>query len=114
VVWEEESQQAVVTDQRGWRIIFRPGESSYTVIDAAGGERIRPLDVPALMREGRVFLPLRVLLETFSYKVDWLSWDRMVDIQDTYPGWRQLIPPAEWKKALAEECEVCPLIKVAP
>ncbi len=114
VSWQEENRQAVVTDQKGRQVIFRPGESSYEVIEAGGQTGGYPLDVPAMMKEGRVYLPLRVLLETFAYKVAWLEPEQLVDIQDTYPGWRRLLPPDSWKQLLAEGCEPCALLKEAP
>ncbi len=111
VSWQEEDRQAVVTDQKGRQVIFRPGESSYRVMGEGAEARDYPLDVPALLQEGRVFLPLRVLLETFAYKVAWLEAEQLVDIQDTYPGWRRLLPPEEWKRVLAEDCKPCALLK---
>lgn len=111
VRWQEESLQAVVANQKGRQVIFQPGESSYRVVEEGGESGSYPLDVPALLKEGRVFLPLRVLLETFAYKVAWLESEQMVDIQDTYPGWRRLLPPAQWKKVLEEDCKPCSLLK---
>jgi hypothetical protein len=101
VSWDGAGQQAKVYDQKGREVVFRPGEKDYTVIESDGARRSYPLDAPAEIRAGRILLPLRALLETFSYKVDWLGDLRLADIQDTYPGWRQLMKPEEWRRLMA-------------
>jgi len=114
VRWDGETGAATVFDQKGRQVRFKPGEHSYTVTNADGSRRDYPLDVPAAIINGRVLLPLRVLLETFSYKVDWYDNYQRVDIQDSFPGWRKLMKPEEWKKALEEECIPCSLIREVP
>jgi hypothetical protein len=113
VEWDDTANQATVYDQRGRRVVFQPGEYSYTVINSDGGERIYPLDVPAAILNGRVLLPLRALLETFASKVSWYSYEHMVDIQDNRPGWRKLMSPDEWKEAMALDCIPCSLVREA-
>jgi hypothetical protein len=113
VEWDGAANQATVYDQRGRRVVFWPGEYSYTVIYDDGKVKTYPLDVPAAVRGGRVLLPLRALLETFAYKVAWYSYDEMVDIQDTHPAWRKLLSPEEWKEAMVADCVPCAFIKEA-
>ncbi|MCL1805265.1 MAG: copper amine oxidase N-terminal domain-containing protein [Clostridiales bacterium] len=111
VSWDGEAGVATVYDQKGRQVTFKPGELSYTVTNADGSVRLYPLDVPAAVVGGRVLLPLRALLETFSYKVDWYETHQRVDIQDSFPGWRKLMKPDEWKRALEEECLPCSLVR---
>ena len=113
VSWDSVENQATVLDQRGRRTVFQPGAMSYTVYYGDGRERKYVLDVPATVIDGRVLLPLRALMETFAFKVEWSDIDQRVDIQDSFPGWRKLMRPDEWKKSLEEECVPCAALAAA-
>ena len=105
VSWDAEKGEVIIRDQRQRQVIIVPGEYQYTVVDKDGAVRKYPLDVPAIILNGRVLLPLRALLERFDYRVTWLSRTRAVDIQDTYPAWRTLMPPEEWRRSLGVDTE---------
>ncbi|MCL2121662.1 MAG: copper amine oxidase N-terminal domain-containing protein [Clostridiales bacterium] len=114
VNWDSEANKATVLDQRGRQVVFVPGETSYTVIKSDGSQRIYPLDVPAKILEGRVMLPLRALLETFEFRVEWVEIEKLILVTDNLPSWRKLMKPEEWQKALEEDCVPCAQIKEAP
>lgn len=100
VLWLSESRQAAVFDQKGRCLLFTAGAGEYQILQKDVPAESRPLDAPAMISQGRIYLPLRALLETFSYKVEWNERSRRVDIQDGYPAWRKLLPPEEWAKEL--------------
>ena len=100
VLWLAESRQAAVFDQKGRCLLFTADAGEYQILQKDVPAESRPLDAPAMISQGRIYLPLRALLETFSYKVEWNERSRRVDIQDGYPAWRKLLPPEEWAKEL--------------
>ena len=114
VRWDAEEGKAIILDQGGREVIFVPGQDSYTIITAEGATRSYPLDVPAQIIEGRVMLPLRALLETFRYKIEWWGDELLILAYDTYPSWRKLMSADAWQKALEEDCVPCALVKEAP
>lgn len=101
VLWEEKSQTAAIFDQRGYRVLFKPGDPQYRVIDAAGEIHSYTLDVPAMLLNGRLLIPLRVLLETFEYYVTWYPDIYWVEIKDSLPAWRKLKSLKDWQEELA-------------
>ena len=113
VEWDSASSQATVFDQSGRKVLFKPGEHSYTIIEADGKTKSYPLDAPAKIVDGRVMLPLRVLMETYEYRVDWFKDEQKAYITDYYPSWRKLLKPDEWAKALEDDCVPCALVKEA-
>lgn len=113
VGWDAVAGEACVLDQSGRKAVFRPGEHSYTIIEADGKTKSYPLDVPAKILDGRVMLPLRVLMETYDYRVDWFDGEQKAYIKDESPRWRKLMKPEEWAKAMEEDCVPCALIKEA-
>ncbi len=107
VYWNDEAKEATVLDQRGRKTVFAPDKKSYSVIYPDGATKSYPLDVPASIIEGRVFLPMRVLLENFAFKVDWDELEQCVYVWETHPSWRKLLPASQWKKSLEEDCLPC-------
>ncbi|MEA4892963.1 MAG: copper amine oxidase N-terminal domain-containing protein [Peptococcaceae bacterium] len=101
VLWLPDSRQAAVFDQKGRCLLFTVDAGAYQILTKGEEEEIRKLDCPAVIRDGRFYLPLRALLETLAYKVQWNGASRRADIQDTYPGWRKLLPAQEWAAELA-------------
>ena len=114
VVWDGDAGRATIRDQGGREVVFVPGQHSYTIVNASGVRKDYPLDVAPKILDGRVMLPLRVLLETFRYKVEWYADEQLILAYDTYPSWRKLLKPEEWQKALEEDCVPCALVKEAP
>lgn len=100
VSWLGKNRQAAIFDQKDRCLLFTADADTYLIVEPSGKQTEIPLDVPAVIRQGRTYLPLRALLETFSYKVEWNGASRRVNIQDTYPSWRKLLPAAEWEAAL--------------
>jgi len=114
VYWDAEAGKATVIDQRDRRTVFIPGENSYTVLYPEGITKVHSLDVPAMVIDGRVMLPLRALLENFAYKVHWNDDEQRIVVNDNRPSWRRLMKPDAWAKALEEDCVPCALVKEAP
>ena len=89
VYWNRASRQAELT--RGEDIIIIPiGSETFTT----NGES-HPLDVPAQIIGGRTLLPLRLVLESIGYELDWCRNTRTVFIDS--PGRLPPLPerPAE-------------------
>ena len=114
VSWDADAGIATVTDQRGRRSEFKPGEGHFTEYYPDGRVKIHPLDTPAKNINGRVLLPLRVLLENYAFQVQWHADEQLILAFDTRPSWRKLMKPDEWQKALDDDCVPCALAKVAP
>jgi len=101
VLWDEKNQLAVVYDQRGYKVVFKPGDMHYYVITDTDDVRKYPLDVPAMIINGRLLIPVRAFMEAFEYYVQWLPEVRWVQIRDFFPAWRKLKPSAEWQEELS-------------
>ena len=59
-------------------------------------------------------LPLRALMETFRYQVEWWGGELLILAYDNHPSWRVLLPPEEWQKTLEQDCVPCALVRDAP
>jgi hypothetical protein len=67
--WDQDTQTATVTkDNVAVRVTV--GASAIVVTRGNVSTEV-PIDVPALNRNGRVYLPMRALLEAFGYEVTW-------------------------------------------
>ena len=107
VYWNEEVGEATVMDQRGRKIVFKPGEYSYRVIHPDGAVEEKPLDVPAMIIDGRVLLPTRALFGQIVFKVEWDEFEQCVYAKSIWTRWRKMLPRDEWLKSLEEECAPC-------
>ncbi|MCL2376171.1 MAG: leucine-rich repeat domain-containing protein [Defluviitaleaceae bacterium] len=65
VGWEQETQTATLTSD-DYVVVISIGSDVFTT----NGEEI-PLDVPAQIIEDRTLLPIRAVLESVGYEVDW-------------------------------------------
>ncbi|MDD4239169.1 MAG: beta-propeller domain-containing protein, partial [Desulfotomaculaceae bacterium] len=66
VSWDDLNQSATLSSPEGKAIIVTVGQAALTV---DGYEQA--MDVPPLLREGRVFLPVRWLAQALDYEVRW-------------------------------------------
>ena len=75
VTWDD-SDQKVIISRNGVVLEFELGDDSMKVND----ETV-PLDVPAQIINGRMVVPLRVLVERLGLNVEWDDTSKIVDIQ---------------------------------
>lgn len=101
VHWDEEKQQVSIYDQRGDCVELVVGSSQGEIRYAQGNREILDLDSAPIIENGRVLLPLRALMETFEYYVVWQPSTCCVEIHDSLPAWRRLLPLAQWQEELA-------------
>lgn len=66
VSWDELNQSATLSSPDGKAIIITIGQAVLTV---DGHEQA--MDAPPLLREGRIFLPVRWIAQTLGYEVSW-------------------------------------------
>lgn|GEM_PF-2048728 len=100
VHWDPETQTVSVFDQRGGCIRMTVGSCRCEITDGQGNIKERMLDSAPLLIGGRVLLPLRVLMEALEFYVVWQPTTQCVEIIDSMPAWRRLLPLADWKKEL--------------
>lgn len=100
VDWDQSSQTAIV-QYDGHTILLTYG-AKYYIFD---GE-VKTLDVNIRLVNGRVLVPLRVISQSFGYKVDWQNASRTVVISAKAPA-------AAPTPAAQEERAAAPMLKAA-
>ena len=80
VDWDQASRQ--VTLSRGAYRVVMQVDSDQMVVSAPEGVRTETLDVVPLLREGRVFLPVRLWAEAFGLQVAWRDEDGLVVVTE--------------------------------
>lgn len=101
VHWDQDTQTVCVFDQKGGCIRMTVGNSRCEINDGKGNIKESVLDSVPVVIGGRVLLPLRVLMEALEFYVIWQPSTRCVEIIDSMPAWRRLLPLADWHKELA-------------
>lgn len=69
VMWKD--NEASIKTYEGEKMRFTPGSKTAVYEKADGTKTSVKLDVPAVMRDNRVMVPLRVIAETFNVKTDY-------------------------------------------
>ena len=69
VMWKD--NEASIKTADGEKMYFTPGSKTAVLLSAGGEKQEVALDSPAVMRSGRVMVPLRVIAETFNVKTDY-------------------------------------------
>ncbi len=69
VMWKD--NEASIKTYEGEKMRFTPGRQTAVYEKADGTKQNVKLDVPAVMRDNRVMVPLRVIAETFDVKTDY-------------------------------------------
>jgi len=100
VLWDKAQQKVLIYDQRSVCVQLEVGKNQGKVTDTQGLIRDLPLDAAPIIIQGRVMLPLRALMEIFEYYVVWRPSLRCVEIQDSLPAWRHLLPLDQWQAKL--------------
>ena len=86
VDWDEETSTALLSDSEGvFNITIQIGEPHFSVgvfnpDMPVGHANIVALDVPAQIIGGRTMLPLRAVLESAGYRLDWDETTRTINI----------------------------------
>ena len=80
VDWDQASRQ--VTLSRGAYRVVMQVDSDQMVVSAPEGVRTETLDVVPILREGRVFLPVRLWAEAFGLQVTWRDEDGLVVVTE--------------------------------
>ena len=78
VTWDPDKQRAVIRDGKTSRAIAAvPGSRTLEISDASG-QRSVAMDVPAVVENGRVMIPLRYVAEVFGLEVGWVEKSKTV------------------------------------
>lgn len=89
--------EAIIQTAASEVLRFKPGEPSF-VFEKAGVRETRALDVPAAMSEGRIFVPLRVIAETFNVKTDFQDGNVLLSSTPQYVDDQPLTTLAMYQK----------------
>lgn len=89
--------EAIIQTAASEVLRFKPGEPSF-VFEKAGVRETRTLDVPAAMSEGRIFVPLRVIAETFNVKTDFQDGSVLLSSTPQYVDGQPLTTLAMYQK----------------
>ncbi|MCL1848396.1 MAG: copper amine oxidase N-terminal domain-containing protein [Clostridiales bacterium] len=80
VSWDQESQQVTLT--RGMRQVVMQLGSFEEIVVTEDGVKTIAMDVAPILKDGRVFLPVRLWAEHFGLSVTWLEENRSVIVSE--------------------------------
>ena len=70
ITWDDETKTVIITDSQGNKISVKVGEKYITT-----GSKTVVMDTTAVIKEGRVFLPMRSVLNALNVSDDDIEWD---------------------------------------
>lgn len=70
ISWDDNTKTAVITDSDGKKILVKIGEKYITT-----GTKTVYMDTTAVIKDGRVYLPMRAVLNALSVSDDDIEWD---------------------------------------
>ncbi len=96
VMWQD--GEASIKTPAGDKLRFKPGQKTFVLETADGARETRTLDVPAVMSNDRVFVPLRVIAETFDVKTDFQDGNVLLSSTPQYVDGQPLTTLAVYQK----------------
>lgn len=70
VLWDDETKTAVIKDSKGNEVSVKVGEKFIST-----GTKTVMMDTTAVIKDGRVYLPMRAVLNAFSVSDEDIEWD---------------------------------------